>query len=71
MAVSMAGSGWFGTQSICTAESGETDLYIAPKTAMKMAATLTVSWNCRNFDTPSYTFRPHLPHDALWRCNGG
>merc|ERR1712106_106219 len=48
------------TQSIWTAFKGELLTIHAPVKATMMATTLTVSWNCRNLEIESYTFRPQM-----------
>lgn len=40
--------------------SGESDTVTAPTNAVMTATTLTVSWNCKNFEIESYTLRPHI-----------
>ena len=48
------------TQSICTGVNGDFFNTAAPKKAMKIATTLTVNWNCKNFLIQSKMFLPYL-----------
>jgi len=48
------------TQSIWTGVKGDSLIRTAPKKAMKIATTLTVSWNWRNFLIQSKIFLPYL-----------
>lgn len=48
------------THNIWTGVSGDSLINTAPKNAMNMATTLTVSWNCKNFLIQSKMFLPYL-----------
>ena len=48
------------THSIWTGVKGDSFRITAPKKAMKIATTLTVSWNCKNFLMQSKIFLPYL-----------
>ncbi len=48
------------TQSICTGVNGDYFIITAPKKAINIATTLTVSWNCKNFLIQSKIFLPYL-----------
>lgn len=48
------------TQSIWTGVNGDSLIKTAPKKAIKIATTLTVSWNWRNFLIQSKMFLPYL-----------
>ena len=48
------------TQSIWTGVNGDSLITAAPRKAIKIATTLTVSWNCRNFLIQSKMFLPYL-----------
>ena len=48
------------THNMGTAFKGEAPCAQEPIKQSMTATTLTVSWNCKNLDIESYTFRPHM-----------
>ncbi len=48
------------THNIWTGVNGDSLIKTAPRKAMKIATTLTVNWNCKNFLIQSKMFLPYL-----------